>query len=39
MGQDLRARVADRHALDRLARRLIEILTEEAARKRQGRRA
>jgi len=39
LGQDLRARVAERHALDRLARRLIEVLGEEAARKRPGRRA
>jgi glycosyltransferase involved in cell wall biosynthesis len=37
IGQDLRARVVELHALDRLARRLLEVLAEEAARKRQGR--
>jgi glycosyltransferase involved in cell wall biosynthesis len=39
IGQDLRAQVAELHALDRLGRRLIEVLEEEVARKRRGRRA
>lgn len=39
LGQDLRVRVAERHALDRLARRLIEVLAGETARKRPGPRA